>query len=131
VLGIKQLIVAVNKMDAVNFDHIKFDETKVALSTLLKNIGYKVEDIPFVPYSGWLGDNIKVSPTRCVVFRPTLLECFDKLTAPVKPTDKALRSRSRRLHNHRPRHSASGQSRNRHNALNETVVFMPSGAKGE
>jgi translation initiation factor 2 gamma subunit (eIF-2gamma) len=28
VLGIKQMIVAVNKMDAVNYDHVKFDETK-------------------------------------------------------------------------------------------------------
>ena len=30
VLGINQLIVGINKMDAVNYDHVKFDETKVA-----------------------------------------------------------------------------------------------------
>ena len=93
VLGISQLIVAVNKMDAVNYDHLKFDETKMALSTLLKNIGYKLENIPFVPISGYAGTNIKNKATDVMPWYagPTLLECFDKLTAPVKPTDKALR----------------------------------------
>lgn len=133
VLGIKQMIVAVNKMDAVNYDHVKFDETKVAMSTLLKNIGYKVEDIPFVPYSGWIGDNIKVKSANMPWYSgPTLLECFEKLTAPVKPTDKALRLPIQDVFTITGHGTVPvGRVETGILKLNETVVFMPSGAKGE
>ena len=133
VLGIKQMIVAVNKMDAVNWDHVKFDETKVAMTTLLKNIGYKVEDIPFVPYSGYMGDNIKTKSTNMPWYAgPTLLECFEKLTAPVKPTDKALRLPIQDVFTITGHGTVPvGRVETGILKLNETVVFMPSGAKGE
>jgi len=133
VLGINQLIVAVNKMDAVNYDHIKYDETKVTLSTLLKNIGYKVENIPFVPISGYAGVNIKTkSPETPWYAGPTLLECFDKLTAPVKPVDKALRLPVQDVFTITGHGTVPvGRVETGVLKLNETVVFMPSGAKGE
>jgi len=133
VLGISQLIVAVNKMDAVNYDHLKYDETKVALSTLLKNIGYKVENIPFVPISGYAGVNIKVkSPEMPWYAGPTLLECFDKLTAPVKPVDKALRLPIQDVFTITGHGTVPvGRVETGILKLNEAVVFMPSGAKGE
>jgi len=133
VLGINQLIVAVNKMDAVNWDHVKYDETKVALGTLLKNIGYKVENVPFVPMSGFQGDNIKVkSPNMPWYAGPTLLECFDKLVAPVKPTDKALRLPIQDVFTITGHGTVPvGRVETGILKLNETVVFMPSGAKGE
>lgn len=133
VLGINQLIVAVNKMDAVNYDHVKFDETKMALSTLLKNIGYKVENVPFVPISGWQGANIKTkSPETPWYAGPTLLECFDKLTAPVKPVDKALRLPIQDVFTITGHGTVPvGRVETGIMKLNETVVFMPSGAKGE
>jgi elongation factor 1-alpha len=133
VLGISQLIVAVNKMDAVNYDHLKYDETKVALSTLLKNIGYKVENVPFVPISGYAGANIKVkSPDMPWYAGPTLLECFDKLTAPVKPVDKALRLPIQDVFTITGHGTVPvGRVETGILKLNENVVFMPSGAKGE
>ncbi|VVC01158.1 Elongation factor 1-alpha [uncultured archaeon] len=134
VLGISQLIVAVNKMDAVNYDHIKYDETKVALSTLLKNIGYKVENVPFVPISGYAGTNIKNKATDVMPWYsgPTLLECFDKLTAPVKPTDKALRLPIQDVFTITGHGTVPvGRVETGIMKLNETVIFMPSGAKGE
>ncbi len=133
VLGISQLIVAVNKMDAVNWDHIKYDETKMALSTLLKNIGYKVENVPFVPMSGFAGANIKnKSPDMPWYSGPTLLECFDKLTAPVKPTDKALRLPVQDVFTITGHGTVPvGRVETGILKLNEAVVFMPSGAKGE
>lgn len=133
VLGIKQLIVAVNKMDAVNYDHLKYDETKMALSTLLKNIGYKVEEIPFVPISGFQGANIKTkSPQMPWYAGPTLLECFDKLTPPAKPIDKPLRLPIQDVHTI-PGHGTVPVGRVETGVLkaNDVVVFMPSGAKGE
>ena len=133
VLGIKQMIVAINKMDAVNFEKDKYEETKLAMSTLLKNIGYKVEDIPFIPYSGWLGDNIKVKSDKMPWYNgPTLLECFDKFTAPVKPTDKPLRLPIQDVFTITGHGTVPvGRVETGIMRLNDSIIFMPSGAKGE
>jgi len=133
VLGIKQVIVAINKMDAVNYEKEKYEETKLAMSTLLKNIGYKVEDIPFVPYSGWQGDNIKVKSGKTPWYNgPTLLECFDKLVAPVKPTDKALRLPIQDVFTITGHGTVPvGRVETGIMKLNDSIIFMPSGAKGE
>jgi len=133
VLGIKQVIVAINKMDAVNYEKDKYEETKHAMSTLLKNIGYKVEDIPFIPYSGWLGDNIKVKSDKMPWYNgPTLLECFDKFTAPVKPTDKALRLPIQDVFTITGHGTVPvGRVETGIMKLNDSIIFMPSGAKGE
>jgi len=134
VLGVKQMIVAVNKMDAVNYDHLKFDEVKTQMTTLLKNIGYKVEDIPFVPYSGFAGTNIKAKPTAEMPWYsgPTLLECFDKFTVPAKPIDKPLRLPIQDVFTITGHGTVPvGRVETGVMKLNDAVVFMPSGAKGE
>jgi elongation factor 1-alpha len=133
VLGISQLIVAVNKMDAVNYDHLKFDETKMQLTTLLKNIGYKVENIPFIPISGWAGTNLAKKPTEMSWYSgPTLLEAFDKLTVPAKPTDKALRLPIQDVFTITGHGTVPvGRVETGIMKINQSVVFMPSGAKGE
>ncbi len=134
VLGINQLIVAVNKMDAVNYEQAKYEETKLAMSTLLKNIGYKVENIPFVPYSGYAGTNIKNKASAEMPWYtgPTLLECFEKLVAPVKPTDKPLRLPIQDVFTITGHGTVPvGRVETGILKLNESVVFMPSGAKGE
>ena len=133
VLGIKQMVVAINKMDAVNYEKDKYEETKLAMSTLLKNIGYKIEDIPFIPYSGWLGDNIKVKSDKMPWYNgPTLLECFDKFTAPVKPTDKPLRLPIQDVFTITGHGTVPvGRVETGIMRLNDSIIFMPSGAKGE
>ena len=133
VLGISQLIVGINKMDAVNWDHVKYDETKMALTTLLKNIGYKTDAIPFIPYSGYTGDNINKKSTNMPWYSgPTLLDCFDKLVCPAKPTDKALRLPIQDAFTITG-HGTVPVGRVETGILkpNQSVIFMPSGAKGE
>lgn len=133
VLGINQLIVGINKMDTVNYDHVRFDEVKMALTNLLKNIGYKTENIPFVPYSGFVGDNIKERSKNMPWYSgPTLLECFDKLVVPPKPIDKPLRLPIQDAFTITG-HGTVPVGRVETGVLkpNTTVVFMPSGAKGE
>lgn len=134
VLGVQQMVVAINKMDAVNYDHLKFDEVKAQMTTLLKNIGYKVENIPFVPYSGFAGTNIKNKPTAEMPWYsgPTLLECFDKFTVPAKPIDKPLRLPIQDVFTITGHGTVPvGRVETGILKLNESVVFMPSGAKGE
>ncbi|MDE1869949.1 MAG: translation elongation factor EF-1 subunit alpha [Candidatus Micrarchaeota archaeon] len=92
VLGISQLIVGINKIDAIDYDRVKYEDMKSQISTLLKTIGFDTTKIMFVPYSALQGDNVKEkSPKMEWYTGPTLMEALDKLTLPVKPTDKALR----------------------------------------
>ena len=58
-LGITQIIIAVNKMDAVKFDEKRFNEVKKDLSDLIKMVGYKPEETLFIPVSSLQGANIK------------------------------------------------------------------------
>ena len=57
-LGINQLIIAINKMDLVNYDEAKFNELKDEVGALIKTVAYKPKDINFIPISAFEGDNI-------------------------------------------------------------------------
>ena len=93
VLGIRQVIVGINKMDAVNFEQAKYEETKKIMGDLLKTLGYKPETIiAYVPYSALEGSGVKgKSPKMPWYTGPSLLEALDTLKVPAKPTDKPLR----------------------------------------
>jgi len=93
-LGVKQMIVLVNKMDdkSVNWGEARFNEIKNEVSSFLKKIGYKPEEIPFVPISGWLGDNMLERSANLPWYKgPTLLEALDAVKEPKRPSDKPLR----------------------------------------
>jgi elongation factor 1-alpha len=92
VLGVAQFIIAINKMDAVNYDRVKYEETKQAVIAKIKPMGYPVDKIPFIPVSAYNGDNVtKRSPNTAWYNGPTFVEALDTLTEPEKPTDKPLR----------------------------------------
>jgi elongation factor 1-alpha len=91
-LGINQLIVLINKMDRVNYDKKEYEAAKEALSKLLKGVGYKVEEIPFIPASAYYGENITKKSQKMPWYNgPTLLEAFNLLKPPQKLVDKPLR----------------------------------------
>ena len=58
VMGVNQLVIAINKMDTVNYDQKRYNEVVAEVKKLLTMIGYKVDEIPFVPVSGLQGDNV-------------------------------------------------------------------------
>jgi elongation factor 1-alpha len=93
ILGIRQMIVGVNKMDMASFSQTRFEEVKKQTLDLLKTLGYKIDTIPVVPYSAYEGSNVKKKGTATMPWYtgPTLLELLDNLVLPPKPTDKALR----------------------------------------
>ena len=93
-MGVKQMIVAVNKMDdtSVNYSQARYDEIKGELTIYLKKVGYNVANIPFIPISGWVGDNmIEASDNMSWYNGPTLLAALDALRPPKRPSDKPLR----------------------------------------
>jgi elongation factor 1-alpha len=92
-MGIDQLLVAVNKMDTVNYSQQRYEEIKTQLSRLLRIVGYKPEEILFVPTSAWEGVNVsKRSPDKTPWYNgPCLYEAFDYFKEPPRPIDKPLR----------------------------------------
>jgi elongation factor 1-alpha len=93
-LGVKQMIVAINKMDdkSVNWSQDRYNEIVKEVSSFVKKIGYNPEKIPFVPISGWLGDNMLEKSTNLGWYKgPTLLEALDSVQEPKRPLDKPLR----------------------------------------
>ena len=93
-LGVKQMIVCMNKMDekSVNFSQDRYNEIKKEVEGFLKKVGYKPEEIPFVPISGWNGDNmLERSPNTPWYTGPILIEALDKIVPPKRPTEKPLR----------------------------------------
>lgn len=91
-LGIKQLVVAINKADNYDYSEARFNECKEAVSDLLKNIGFPVKKIPFVPVSGLMMQNLSKKSDKLPWYDgPTLIDAIDQFEIPPKPTDKALR----------------------------------------
>jgi len=91
-LGVKQMIVALNKMDSCAYSESRYNDIKEEVSGYLKKVGYKPAKIPFVPISGWVGDNmIDRSPNMAWYKGPILLEALDGVQPPERPTGKPLR----------------------------------------
>ncbi|MCK5289325.1 MAG: translation elongation factor EF-1 subunit alpha [Candidatus Aenigmarchaeota archaeon] len=91
-LGVNQMVVAVNKMDTIAYDEAKFNKIKEDAVKLLQSVGYKTDEIKFVPVSAWVGDNIAKPSENMTWYKgETLLKVLDGLNVPNKPTDKPLR----------------------------------------
>jgi len=105
-LGVKQLIVGVNKMDSTEppYSQARFEEIQKEVTGFIKKVGYNPAAVPFVPISGWHGDNMLEPSTNMGWYKgwnierkegkasgKTLLNALDAINPPTRPTDKALR----------------------------------------
>jgi elongation factor 1-alpha len=109
-LGVKQMIIGINKMDNTEppFSEARFKEIQKEVTGYIKKIGYNPDAVPFVPISGWHGDNMLETSEKMGWYKgwtckqkegkvvketagKTLLEAMDNIMEPSRPTDKALR----------------------------------------
>jgi elongation factor 1-alpha len=103
-LGVKQMIVAVNKMDSCKWNQDRYNEIVKEVSAYIKKVGYNPAAVPFVPISGWHGDNMIEESANMPWFKEwtretkagkttgkTLLQAIDTIEPPSRPTDKPLR----------------------------------------
>merc|ERR1711992_435180 len=105
-LGVKQLIVAVNKMDSTEppYSQARFEEIQKEVSGFIKKVGYNPAAVAFVPISGWHGDNMIEASTNMAWYKGwaidrkegkangmTLLNALDSIFPPKRPSDKPLR----------------------------------------
>jgi len=106
-LGVKQLIVGVNKMDSTEppYSEARYTEINKEVAAYIKKIGYNPDAVPFVPISGWHGDNMLEPSPKMTWFKgwkvtkadkkeytgTTIMDALDNIDPPKRPTDKPLR----------------------------------------
>merc|ERR1712078_942498 len=104
-LGVKQLIVGVNKMDSTEppYSEKRFQEICTEVSSYVKKVGYNPKSVAFVPISGWHGDNM-IEPSGNMGWYKgwnkemkegkfsgkTMIEALDAIIPPQRPSDKPL-----------------------------------------
>jgi len=111
-LGVKQLIVGINKMDAdlAGYKEARYNEIKEEMDRMLLRVGWTkafvTDSVPFLPISGWKGDNLITKSTnmtwwngcdikqgKTVVHVDTLLDVLEKfVTVPSRPSSAAART---------------------------------------
>jgi elongation factor 1-alpha len=93
VLGVNQMIVAINKMDAVEYKEEAFEKVVNDVKKLLAAVGYKIDERAFIPISAYKGDNVVKKSENMPWYKGfTLLEALDNLfVVPPRPIDKPLR----------------------------------------
>ena len=94
-LGVTKLIVAVNKLELFNWDEKRYNEIVEALQNyLVDELGFKNEDIYFIPTSGYTGDNL-IKPIESKNAKwykgPVLIDLIDNLPAPIRAIDGPVR----------------------------------------
>merc|ERR1712233_161758 len=105
-LGVKQLIVGVNKMDSTEppYSEKRFNEITTEVSSYVKKVGYNPKSVAFVPISGWHGDNMIEESANMSWYKgwnkemkegkfsgKTMISALDSIIPPQRPTDKPLR----------------------------------------
>ena len=91
-MGIKQAILAVNKMDSADWSEERFTDIKKEVVTYLKKVGFNEKNINAVPYSGFKGDNLIERSENMPWYKgDTLIEALDKINPPERYSDKPLR----------------------------------------
>ena len=134
VLGVTQILVALNKMDAANYDEKRYNELKEEVTKLLKSIGYKVDEIPFVPVSAFNGDNVAKKSDKLSWYKGgTLVETLDQyIKEPEKPVEKPLRLPIQDVYSITGVGTVPvGRVETGVMKLNDTIIFEPAGVKGE
>merc|ERR1712158_43783 len=105
-LGVKQLIIGVNKMDSTEppYSEKRFSEISSEVANYVKKVGYNPKSVAFVPISGWHGDNM-IEPSENMTWYKgwnkemkegkfsgkTMFEALDSIIPPTRPSDKPLR----------------------------------------
>src|SRR5699024_6331487 len=91
-LGINELVIAINKMDLVDYEENRYDEAVEEVKGLLDQVSFDTDDASFIPVSAFEGDNIAESSENTPYYDgPTVLDSLNSLPEPQPPTDAPLR----------------------------------------
>jgi bifunctional enzyme CysN/CysC len=89
-LGVRHVVVAVNKIDLVDYSAEVFNRIADEYAAFGKQLGFR--SIVTIPVSARFGDNITDSSTRMPWYRgPTLLACLETIEVEGEKADRPLR----------------------------------------
>lgn len=124
-LGIRQVVVAVNKMDLVNYSQETFEKLKAEYTEFLVQIG--LEARVFIPISARNGDNIatRENPALDWFDGPTIVEALDQFEAPPTVEQQPLRFPIQDIYRFDDRRILAGRIEAGTLRVGDTLVFSP------
>lgn len=123
-LGIRQVAVAVNKMDLIHYDRETFLRIETEYRDFLKHVG--LESQAFIPISAREGENLAAGSTRMPWYRgPTLLEILDQFEAPGARPDLPLRFPVQDVYRFDHRRILAGRIEAGNLKVGDTLIFWP------
>jgi bifunctional enzyme CysN/CysC len=125
-LGIKQVVVVVNKMDRVDFSASRFAEISDEIAAHLSGLG--VNPAAIIPISARDGDGVKIHTPRIGWYRgPTVVEALDALE-PARPLEALpLRLPVQAIYKFDDRRIVAGRIESGSLAAGDEIVIMPTG----
>ena len=125
-LGIKQVAVAINKMDLVGYAQETFDAVRDTYLTFLQQIG--VNPASVIPVSAREGDNIATSSTRMPWYQgPTIIEALDSFTTRPTRERQPLRFPVQDIYKFDQRRIVAGRIESGTLSVGDDLLFSPSG----
>ncbi|MFO1127934.1 MAG: adenylyl-sulfate kinase [Rhodospirillales bacterium] len=126
-LGIHQIVVAINKMDLVGWSEARFLEVATDVREYLDDLQLDLQHIIQIPVSARDGDNIVTPSTTCKWYNgPTLTGALDVLQPPVGSLDLPLRFPVQDVYKFDDRRILAGRIESGHLRSGDTVLFSPS-----
>ena len=127
-LGLTQVVVAVNKMDLVGHDQARFAEVAHGISAYLDSLGIAPKAV--IPVSGRDGDNVASRSAATAWYHgPTLVEAIDGFQPPAPAVDQALRFPIQDVYKFDERRILAGRVESGRLKVGDTLVFSPGGRK--
>ena len=124
-LGIRELVVVVNKMDLVEFDQARFETLRAALTGYLGSLDIRASAV--VPVSARDGDNVATPSERMAWYRgPTVLNALRALAPPAQPVDLPLRLPIQAVYKFDDRRILAGTVLSGRLAIGDKLLFSPS-----
>lgn len=124
-LGLKQVIVVINKMDLVDFNEKRFEEVKSSLTTFLDSINIKPSF--FIPISAKEGDNVAKKADIMGWYNGfTILEALDTLNNQKSSVGKALQFPVQDVYKIGDKRILVGRIENGRITKGQQVIFLPS-----
>lgn len=129
-MGIKKAIIAVNKIDLVNYSETVFNDIKNAFESIKGNLNY--DEIVYIPVSALVGDNIVDKSQKTPWFEgDTLLSTLEYIEIPTKENlasrfqvQWVIRPKDDENHDYR---GYAGQVLSGSYKLGDTVKILPCG----
>jgi len=131
-LGIKQVVILVNKMDLVQYDNEVFNKIKDEYILFLNDI--TIKPLAFIPVSGFSGDNIASKSTQMTWFKgKTVLETLDYFKKDISTENKPFRLFVQDVYKFTKfgddRRIIAGLVDSGKASIGDEIVFSPSGKK--